>query len=523
MRTFLGFIGLIGLSVAAHGQNSGVLGGGGPLFPTPHAECISPEQRAEVAAEIRAFEAAEVSPYHPRGPVAYTFYPMAGNWYRDATMVNFVDLDPGAGLRDWDCTDYVYDGHNGHDYGIRGFGEQDVGVPIFAALPGTVVATRDGEPDRNTVWMNVPANYVVLRHAGNHYTYYWHMKRWSVAVSVGQVVRAGEQIGQVGSSGISSGPHLHFETGLNGAVYEPFAGACRSGPSGFTNQYAIDRTFRITEFGITPTDLSTVPPPPEMMPRTGHLAFAERPHWFWLFANALPANSTWRVRYIRPNGSQAFDSGTGTFGGNPFYRTSWWYWYFTINDMGTTAGTWRIRLDINGATVVDAPVEVRPTRDPAFNRPPAALAGLRFDPPSPDPADVVFCRIDTSLLYDDPDYDIVRYTYVWTLDGVEVRRVTSAAHADAIPANSAAPGDTLRCVVTPTDARGAAAASSFITYSFPACPADFNRDGGVDGGDVEAFYLAWEVADPGADVNQDGGVDGADVETFFIAWEAGGC
>lgn len=55
------------------------------------------------------------------------------------------------------------------------------------------------------------------------------------------------------------------------------------------------------------------------------------------------------------------------------------------------------------------------------------------------------------------------------------------------------------------------------------CPADFNQDGGIDGADVEAFFIAWEAGDPSADVNQDGGIDGADVETFFAAWEAGGC
>ncbi|MBL9000082.1 MAG: hypothetical protein JNK25_02960 [Phycisphaerae bacterium] len=50
---------------------------------------------------------------------------------------------------------------------------------------------------------------------------------------------------------------------------------------------------------------------------------------------------------------------------------------------------------------------------------------------------------------------------------------------------------------------------------------DFNQDGGVDGGDVEAFFTAWENAEPAADVNQDGGIDGGDVQTFFLAWEAG--
>jgi len=57
----------------------------------------------------------------------------------------------------------------------------------------------------------------------------------------------------------------------------------------------------------------------------------------------------------------------------------------------------------------------------------------------------------------------------------------------------------------------------------PACAADFNQDGGVDGADVEAFYLVWEGGEPCGDVNEDGGVDGGDVETFFVIWENGGC
>ncbi len=55
------------------------------------------------------------------------------------------------------------------------------------------------------------------------------------------------------------------------------------------------------------------------------------------------------------------------------------------------------------------------------------------------------------------------------------------------------------------------------------CAADFNQDGGVDGSDVDAFFIAWEAGESNADVNLDGGVDGGDVEAFFALWEAGGC
>jgi hypothetical protein len=57
----------------------------------------------------------------------------------------------------------------------------------------------------------------------------------------------------------------------------------------------------------------------------------------------------------------------------------------------------------------------------------------------------------------------------------------------------------------------------------PPCPADFNRDGGVDGADIGEFFSLWEDGDESADVNVDGGVDGEDVTFFFAAWEAGGC
>ena len=66
----------------------------------------------------------------------------------------------------------------------------------------------------------------------------------------------------------------------------------------------------------------------------------------------------------------------------------------------------------------------------------------------------------------------------------------------------------------------------FSTGAPPACPpcaADFNQDGGVDGGDIESFFGAWEGGDTCGDVNQDGGVDGGDIESFFLLWEAGGC
>jgi hypothetical protein len=61
------------------------------------------------------------------------------------------------------------------------------------------------------------------------------------------------------------------------------------------------------------------------------------------------------------------------------------------------------------------------------------------------------------------------------------------------------------------------------TPDCPICPADYNNDGGIDGSDLGAFFVDWEISQPCADVNLDGGVDGGDIEAFIVAWEAGSC
>lgn len=98
------------------------------------------------------------------------------------------------------------------------------------------------------------------------------------------------------------------------------------------------------------------------------------------------------------------------------------------------------------------------------------------------------------------------------------------------PRVSGAASDTLR--ISPADASDSGeydcvvsnecdAIESFAATVSVLCASDFNLDGGTDGADVEAFFLAWEAAEAPADINADGGIDGADVESFFVRWEAG--
>ena len=77
---------------------------------------------------------------------------------------------------------------------------------------GTVVRSADG-------WNGGWGNYVMIDHGNGMQTLYAHMS--SRAVSVGQTVSRGQTIGYVGSTGMSTGPHLHFEMYINGSRIDP--------------------------------------------------------------------------------------------------------------------------------------------------------------------------------------------------------------------------------------------------------------------------------------------------------------
>lgn len=141
---------------------------------------------------------------------------------------------------DWACGSIRYSGHNGSDFGGGGFDGMADGRTIVAAAPGTVTYTHDGEFDECTTGDCAGGggfgNYVVVEHPDGKVTYYAHLKKWSVAVSTGQSVSCGTALGLMGSSGYSTGPHLHFEVRDGGVAHDPFDGDCSSPPSYWVSQ-----------------------------------------------------------------------------------------------------------------------------------------------------------------------------------------------------------------------------------------------------------------------------------------------
>lgn len=88
------------------------------------------------------------------------------------------------------------------------------GTPVHAAGDGEVQFAGPDKEALYSPWKNFYGNLVVIRHADEMYTLYAHLSK--VDVQAGDVVKAGDLIGEVGQSGVATGSHLHFEVRKGG-------------------------------------------------------------------------------------------------------------------------------------------------------------------------------------------------------------------------------------------------------------------------------------------------------------------
>lgn len=86
------------------------------------------------------------------------------------------------------------------------------GTPVYAAANGTVISARNE---------GAYGRIVRLRHANATETRYAHLSRFAQGVGPRRVVKQGDVIGYVGSTGLSTGPHLHYEVVVNGRAVDP--------------------------------------------------------------------------------------------------------------------------------------------------------------------------------------------------------------------------------------------------------------------------------------------------------------
>jgi murein DD-endopeptidase MepM/ murein hydrolase activator NlpD len=163
----------------------------------PGQELVIPpadlSEKAVKAAEERKRASAELAESKTKKKIATS---SRGNWGL-AVPISHNGITRGIGY-----------GHTGIDY------RADVGTPVMAADDGVVIiASSSG-------WNGGYGKTILISHGNGKTTRYGHLN--SIAVSPGEHISQGEIIAKSGSTGRSTGPHLHFELRVNGAVKNPF-------------------------------------------------------------------------------------------------------------------------------------------------------------------------------------------------------------------------------------------------------------------------------------------------------------
>jgi hypothetical protein len=150
----------------------------------------------------------------------HDFYSHHRRFDLDHPVAVQVGIQTNAGRYSYDFTVVDTDGNRYRGDGANHEDHFSYGRPVLAPGDGQVVSVHDGAPEdgaamsRDAVKANrmiLFGNYVVIDHGNGEFSHLGHLKPGSVKVAVGDKVRAGQPIGQAGTSGSSLFPHLHYE------------------------------------------------------------------------------------------------------------------------------------------------------------------------------------------------------------------------------------------------------------------------------------------------------------------------
>lgn len=261
-------------------------------------------------------------------------------------------------IQDYDCGTNTYDGHHGTDIAIWPYSLYKMDnnqIEVIAAAAGTIIQKNDGNFDRNCGSNTLTANSIIIQHADGTYALYWHMKNGSVTTkAVGQTVVAGEKLGVVGSSGSSSGPHLHFEiwAGSTNTTYkDPYSGTCNL--LNANSWWASQRPHAepaIMKASVHPTDITLATCPNSDVPNESDTfvvpfqgpGLAPGYAKFYVFWREIPAGSILSMRILNSNGS-VFNSWNYTM---PTFNKISYYGFSKL--LPTVDGTYIFEANYNG-------------------------------------------------------------------------------------------------------------------------------------------------------------------------------
>lgn len=335
------------------------VGGGahGSFVPTDQ---ITDAQRADIQAHIDANVARLIADGVLTAEPAARVMPPLGFPLRSVTadadgyyaVSNFLDRQAGSGLQDYACGQRTYEGHRGLDLFTWPFPWEKMDnaeVEIVAAAAGTIVYRQDGMADRSCSFNGLDWNAVYIRHADGSVAWYGHMKTGSVTPKgVGDAVAQGERLGVVGSSGNSTGPHLHLELySAGGALVDPSEGACNAQPSSWANQepYTVSSILSVQTHDAAPVN-ANCPSTADQPNRASSFVRGDRVFVGSYLRDQFQGQTM--AHSLRNPGGTVVASWTGALSA-PFFPGTWWYYTYDLA-ANAPVGTWTYRLEFEGQT-----------------------------------------------------------------------------------------------------------------------------------------------------------------------------
>jgi murein DD-endopeptidase MepM/ murein hydrolase activator NlpD len=340
----------------------------GAEYQFQSGECISAQQRAAIQAvldssrnqlivqgKLAAANSSQIVAFawpmrFRAGITEYDFFSISGGVDHNPQFPNQL-LDYNCGSRTYD-TQSGYN-HAGTDYFLWpfAFNKMDSSeVEIIAAAAGTIIYKSDGNFDRSCTFNSNNWNAVYVQHADGSVAWYGHMKNGSLTTkTVGQTVAQGEYLGVVGSSGNSTGPHLHFEVydAANNLI-DPYAGPCNNMNS--ASWWIAQRPY----VDAAVNHIATNDHPPVFNACPGADIRNERNYFLasdtiflLLYYRSLSTGDVATYTIYRPNNSVW---GTWQFNHTgPNYQAAWFY-YWMIPGNGAPNGQWKYEVTYNNQT-----------------------------------------------------------------------------------------------------------------------------------------------------------------------------
>lgn len=377
-----------------------VAAGHGYLDTSTDGPCLTDADRllirAELAASVADLQARGVLPAVPDKAAGVLLqWPLRAAAHVDDPGVhgisNFVDQDSAFPnqLLDYNCGARTYDqaggyNHSGTDIFLWPFSwhkVDDDDVEIVAGAAGVIISKSDGNYDRNCSFGGGFWNAVYVRHADGSVAWYGHMKNGSTtAKAVGQAVAAGEYLGVVGSSGNSTGPHLHLELYDNlGNLVDPWAGACNS--RNVDSWWAQQRPYYDSAINALHTH-SALPawqtcPQPAITNFQDQFTAGELVYVVAYYRDQRQGQVS-NYEVLRPDGS-VWQQWTGSLSSPAHYAASWWAWYMYLPADAAT-GMWTFRVSFEGQVATHRFAVGNVSAVPG-----AATAGFALAAPAPNP------------------------------------------------------------------------------------------------------------------------------------------